>query len=741
MRRLLLVAILLALVSAPAFSQSNATLYGIVTDATQAVLPGVNVKATSLETGIAKTAVTNAAGVYNMAGMQVGSYDVMAEFTGFQTQTFKSVKLGNAAQVRLNFSLEIKKLEQSVEVNIQADNLILDTTASSGSKLDEKKVSELPIVNSNVLSLIKVMGGVTLSESPIFGADDTQFAGISASNINLTRDGVSANDVRWATGLNSPVYLNPEMVGEFKMVLAPVDAEMGRGNGQVSVVTRSGGNAYHGSLVWNNQNTKLDANQFLDNRSGRIRDWRNQNEYTASIGGPIIKNKTFFFASWDQQFSVVKQNSTANNLSPTPCARLGIWRYMTNVNGGNILTNPGGAGTVQSPYTAPVTDANGVPLTTINLPGGATTPGVLNQMSLFGKLLKTPQTNDCSDVAVDSATGLPTSAWVNYSAPYDPLRTPDASGYIKRFMSLIPAVNNYRVGDGLNWGGFTYVRRLSGVDNVYGIGEGPNRKQINVRVDHNFNAKHRVSGTYSFEKDVAEDAFPSMPQNSWGGAILRKPQNFSVNLVSTLRPTLLNEARVGLTRTQSTTYDPYYNPVNGDKLKNKLLELYPNSANLPILVSIGNFGLGTGNGGTNGMHPYGTGRGNQAATWGGYDPRWVYADTVTWTRGRHSMKFGAEMQRVQSFQNQRGGISFTTGMWSYPTLFGGAYVGPASIGANTGLTDATGADYSNRDAGCGGRPLLRQRSQRRVPVDEHAGGQHYHCQPVEICELADGDSL
>jgi len=257
-------------------------------------------------------------------------------------------------------------------------------------------------------------------------------------------------------------------------------------------------------------------------------------------------------------------------------------------------------------------------------------------------------------------------------------------------MSLIPAVNNYRVGDGLNWGGFTYVRRLSGVDNVYGIGEGPNRKQINFRVDHNFNAKHRVSGTYSFEKDVAEDAFPSMPQNSWGGAILRKPQNFSVNLVSTLRPTLLNEVRVGLTRTQSTTFDPYYNPVNGDKLKNKLLELYPNSANLPILVSIGNFGLGTGNGGTNGMHPYGTGRGNQAATWGGYDPRWVYADTLTWTKGKHSMKYGAEMQRVQSFQNQRGGISFTTGMWSYPTLFGGAYVGPASIGANTGLTDATG---------------------------------------------------
>ena len=114
------------------------------------------------------------------------------------------MKLGNNAQVRLNFSLEIKKLEQSVEVNVQADNLILDTSASSGSKLDEKKVSELPIVNSNVLSLIKVMGGVTLTENPIFGADDTQFAGVSASNVNLTRDGVTANDVRWSTRSEFP---------------------------------------------------------------------------------------------------------------------------------------------------------------------------------------------------------------------------------------------------------------------------------------------------------------------------------------------------------------------------------------------------------------------------------------------------------------------------------------------------------------------------------------------------------
>jgi hypothetical protein len=679
--------ILLALASVPAFSQSNATMYGIVTDATQAVLPGVAVKATNLETGIAKTAVTNAAGVYNFAGMQVGSYDVMAEFTGFQTQTFKSVRLGNNAQVRLNFSLEIKKLEQSVEVNIQADNLVLDTTASSGSKLDEKKVSELPVVNSNVLSLIKVMGGVTLTENPIFGADDTQFAGVSAANVNLTRDGVTANDVRYNTGLNSPVYLNPEMVGEFKMVLAPVDAEMGRGNGQVSVVTRSGGNAYHGSLVWNNQNTFMDANEWYENKIGRTRDWRNQNEYTLSVGGPIIKNKTFFFASWDHQFSAIRQNNV-NYQVPTPCARKGIFRFLTNISGGNILTNAAGSGTWLDPYVAPTVDSSGTPLTTVTI-GSTTLTPALNQISVFGKLLKTPQTNDCSDVTVDSSTGWATSDWVNYSAPYDPLRTPDASGYIKRFMTIIPTPNNYQVGDGLNFGGYRYVRHLDGGDNIYGLGEGPNRRQINFRIDHNFNAMHRISGTYSFEKDNGEDSFPTLPSNSWGGALLRNPQSFTVNFVSTIRPTLLNEARVGLTRTQSHTYDPYFNPKNGDALKNKLLELYPSSSGIPLIIGLGGYGSypATSNMFTiagPGVNVWGSGRGNFAATWGGHDPRWAYADTVTWTKGRHSMRIGAEMQRLQSYQEITGAISFTTGSSVIPAVRGGAPV-YSGYGANTGL--------------------------------------------------------
>src|SRR5512138_2402718 len=119
-KRLLIPAVTLVclFLFANAFGQSNASLSGTVMDATQAVLPGATITATNTETGIAKTAVTNAAGQYAFAGMQVGMYKVTAEMSGFQTQVFADVKLGNAAQVRLNFAMEIKKLEQQVEVSV-----------------------------------------------------------------------------------------------------------------------------------------------------------------------------------------------------------------------------------------------------------------------------------------------------------------------------------------------------------------------------------------------------------------------------------------------------------------------------------------------------------------------------------------------------------------------------------------------------------------------------------------------
>jgi hypothetical protein len=277
MRKYLIgVAILVSVfLSAPAFSQSNASISGTISDATQAVLPGATVTATNIETGIAKTTVSNDAGVYSYAGMQVGTYKVVAELSGFQTYTYTDVIVGNAAQVRLNFTLQVRKLEQQVEVSVASETLLLESSSSVGTVLPEKRVIDLPLVNNNVLDLMKVMGGTTITRDEIWGANNTTFAGVNAGNVNLQRDGITVNDIRYDNGLASPVRLNPDLIGEFRMVLAPVDAELGRGSGQLQLVTKSGGNDYHGGLVWNLQNTKLDSNQWWNNRQGLIPDWRN----------------------------------------------------------------------------------------------------------------------------------------------------------------------------------------------------------------------------------------------------------------------------------------------------------------------------------------------------------------------------------------------------------------------------------------------------------------------------------
>ena len=142
--------------------------------------------------------------------------------------------------------------------------------------------------------------------TPVFGAEQTNFAGVSARDVNVQRDGISINNQRWPNGLDSPTRMNPDLVGEIKLILAPVDAEMGRGNGQVQIQTRSGTNAYHGAAVWNVQNSALDANTWANNRNQtpntleRLRPLSRPGETTTITISPLAvrsrKNKTFFYA-------------------------------------------------------------------------------------------------------------------------------------------------------------------------------------------------------------------------------------------------------------------------------------------------------------------------------------------------------------------------------------------------------------------------------------------------------------
>src|SRR5437899_1389366 len=339
-----------------AFAQTtNATLGGTVADATRALIPGVTITATNTQTGIVTTVVTNETGAYQFASLQTGIYKVTAELPGFQMQTYNAVTLGVAQQVRLNFALQVGTQAQSVEVNVAADTLIATTSSSVGAVLPEYKLRDLPLSTRNALDLVATTAGT----------QGGSFAGARTVSVNTVRDGVPVSDGRYDVGVSASTYVSPDLVEEVRVIVAPADAEMGRGSGQVQMVTRSGTNQFRGSAFWTNRNSALSANSWGNNFNGVAKDYKNGNQFGGRLGGPIIKNKTFFFFLYDGQRYLTKQQFTGAVL--TAQAREGMFRFFPGVQNGNALSNN------------PTVDRFGNPIR----PAGAT--GDLQSVSIFGR--------------------------------------------------------------------------------------------------------------------------------------------------------------------------------------------------------------------------------------------------------------------------------------------------------------------------------------------------------------------
>ncbi|MEJ2108477.1 MAG: TonB-dependent receptor [Acidobacteriota bacterium] len=671
MRKLLAAATLLLCVvlSANVLAQTSASLSGTVTDTSDSVLPGVTVTATNGATGVVTTIFTNDSGAYSFPSLMPGDYTVSAQLAEFQTQTFTDVELQAAGQRRLNFTLEVSAIATQVQVTTSAKEIVLESSSSVGDVLSERVVTELPQVNRNALDMVKVMSGVILNDDTIFAANASSFAGVNAAGVNIQRDGVTVNDVRWPTGLNAATRVNPDLVGEFRMVLAPVDAEVGRGNAQLQISTKSGSNEYHGSLVWNAQNTALDPNTWEQNRTNSAPPWRNQHQYTISVGGPIIKNKTFFFALFDGQ--VARMRTDMNLQTLTPCAKRGVFRFYDDWNNGNALQL---LETGSTPRYASV-DLNGNPIPPPYAdpadPNSGPHNGIMRYASVWGEISNLATlAPDCSNLEIGGEP-FSESDWVNPD-PWDPNRpVRDPSGFIDYFLTTTYPTNNYERGDGLNTAGYKYPRTLKGADNRFGVGEDTYRKQINVRIDHILTNEHRIHGSWSYERDDADNNFFQTP-DGYGGHNFRKPMVLTANLTSTLRPNILNEFRFGMSRTGTNGSAAYNNPQ--DNTGEKVRELYRSLGMVTIdgqevVVGPGmgafSYAADTQNG-----NFYG-GRGNLAASIADTSPRWTFGDTVSWTRGSHSIRFGGEFRRQSSLVNEMWTGNFFVGHNPWPYIHGG----------------------------------------------------------------------
>src|SRR5437867_9016148 len=388
---------------------SNATLGGTVSDATGALIPGVTITATNTGTGIVTTVLTNEAGAYQFASLQTGTYNVSAELPGFQTQTRSGVALGVSQQVRLNFTLQVGNVAQTVEVSVAADTLIATSSSSVGTVLPEYKVRRLPLGGRNVMDLLSTTGGTGPTEDNF----DGNFAGGRLSAVNVTRDGFNVTDGRYNYGALTSTYTSPDLVEEVRIITAPVDAEFGRGSGQVQMVTRSGTNQFRGSAFWTNRNSALDASNWFNNFNRVQKDYENRNQFGIRLAGPIIRNKTFFFFLVDEQRDLFRQTFVGPVL--TPPARQGIFRFFP------------GADNQNSTQNSPTVDRNGNPVR----PANAT--GELQQFTVFNR---------------------------------DPFRPGyDPTGFMQNVMlARMPLPNDYTVGDGLNTAGYRWTRRVNGIE-------------------------------------------------------------------------------------------------------------------------------------------------------------------------------------------------------------------------------------------------------------------------------------
>jgi hypothetical protein len=614
----------------PAFAQnSNSSVSGFVQDTTKANIPGVTITATNTDTGVATTVLTNEAGTYNFLSLLPGTYKLSAELLGFRPSSIKDVHLGSNESFRYNFTMQVGTADQAVDVTAQADTAIAESSASIGQVLTGAKVRDLPIIGNDVLDLISTMGGVR-------GGPDstlTTFAGIGAGMVNTVRDGLSVNDGRYLNGIFSATVINPDMVAEMRVILTPVDAEMGRGNGQVQISTRSGTNRFTGSGVWTIHNSALDANTWTNNSAivngagvATVPNWANKNEFTVSMGGPILKNKTFFFVlgEWRDE----NQRSTQRPTVLTPCAKNGIFRYFDGWQNGNTLTT---RNTTGANPTTPVVDSNGNPLVGLLNPAG-TAVSQLHYFSVFGPLANTPTKSDCSDAVLSG------SFWdANRSGP-------DPTGLISKYLNAMPAADRYDGGDGLNTAIHQWTRGTNSSGSL-AIGAGTDaetdRKQINTKIDHNFNPKNKLAFNFSYQWADGGNSLSTWPTGFDGTTQLR-PYELTANFTSTLSASLLNEARFGI-RMGHLVISPAWEQTADKEAHDAAQSLLVQANGFPVAfvpASVGGFSPSN--------YICLSPAYNGCAEQGNTSPLYDYADTLSYAKGRHAFKFGVDIRHGYS---------------------------------------------------------------------------------------------
>ena len=321
--------------SAPLLAQEVASLTGVVTDATGAVVPDASVLVVDTRTNASYETKTNSVGAYSFTKLVPGpGYKLTFRREGFETVSIADVYLAVSSTHTQNVQLTVGKVSESVEVSGAGSEVTLNTTDTTiGNNFDMRTVHDLPVIfRDSVAGLLQFQPGVVAAATALDDPNNSRTGAVTGSRQdqgNITVDGIDVND--FSTGqafvetANAPV----DSIQEFRSETAnPLSAE-GRGSGaQVNLVTKSGTNTWHGSLFEYLRNTDTEANDFFNTRATPVipRSQLNRNQFGGTIGGPIKKDKLFFFVDYNGRRDA--QQDTVERTVPLANLRAGGMSYI-----------------------------------------------------------------------------------------------------------------------------------------------------------------------------------------------------------------------------------------------------------------------------------------------------------------------------------------------------------------------------------------------------------------------------
>jgi hypothetical protein len=531
----------------------NAVLSGTVKDTSGALVPGATITLTNTQTNISQTLKSASDGSYSFTNVPVGSYRLTVEQVGFRKYVQAGIVLQVNQAAKQDISLQVGTTAEVVEVTENVSTI--DTvTATLGSVETQKRIVDLPLVERDTFQLGLLQAGVFTPDPDDGSGNPFSVSGQRSESLTFLLDGVDNNDF---LGNNVVVNPNPDAVQEFKILTNNYGAEYGRTSGGIiNQVLKSGSNALHGTLFEFFRNEDLNANGYFLNEAGQPRTRFNRNIFGGALGGPIRKDKTFFFVSYQGKRRIEGQ------VAP-------------------VLE-------VLSPAERGCT--------------GTPTPGCVGPVA------------DFSEVGTQLVNPITGDDYVNNQVPVNPV----IGNYISKYLPLP------------NAGGNNFVANPIGrIQEDQGI----------VRIDHRLSDRDTIYGNYVIN-DV-RDAFPFRIVNgaSSGGNVpvgsgfsdLTRNQQGAVTWVHTFDPTVINEFIFGANRAATLQAVPAdtttpaalgFTNVNPDDAA---------GAAPPIMFS-NTFQLGPSPQGPTKLH----------------DVTFHWQDNLSWHKGHHDMKFGADIRRVRN---------------------------------------------------------------------------------------------